>query len=218
VARASEVQTNRASVLTAVGRCETRPSRTIETPGVDRPDRRLDTLGETRHKDYQESTSHPPVCPAHQSQFSGRQCSSGSSRSRRAVRETARRRQASVALAAGVGLAAVATWLVVRLVAWVPPWEYFAAPTAAVSAAGLGWVAVTVQTLVPALALRRGLWTPLFPLAAATTLVGFAVLRVGGESDGLVIYAFVFAPFALAAQLLLAGGEFGLRRVVDGSR
>lgn len=129
-----------------------------------------------------------------------------------AVRETARRRwQASVAVAASVGLAAVATWLVVRLVAWVPPWEYFAAPTAAVSAAGLGWVAVTVQTLVPALALRRGLWTPLFPLAAATTLVGFAVLRVGGESDGLFIYALVFAPFALAAQLLLAGGELSIR-------
>lgn len=136
-----------------------------------------------------------------------------------AVREAARRRwQASVALAASVGLAAVATWLVVRLVAWVPPWEYLAVPSAAVSAAGVGWVAVTVQTLVPALALRRGLWTPLFPLAAATTLVGFAVLRVGGESDGLVIYAILFAPLALVAQLLLAGGEFGLRRVVDGSR
>lgn len=135
-----------------------------------------------------------------------------------AVRETARRRwPASVALAASVGLAVVATWLVVRLVAWVPPWEYFAVPTAAVSAAGFGWVAVTVQTPVPALAFRRGLWTPLFALAAATTLVSFVVLRVGGESDGLFIYTILFAPLALVAQLLLAGGEFGLRRVVDGS-
>ena len=81
-----------------------------------------------------------------------------------------------------------------------------------------GWVAVTVQTLVPALALRRGLWTPLFPLAAATTLTGFVVLRVGGEIDGLFIYTILFAPLALVAQLLLAGGEFGLRRVVDGWR
>jgi hypothetical protein len=131
-----------------------------------------------------------------------------------AVREAARRRwQASVALAAGVGIWVVATWLVVRLVAWVPPWEYFAAPTAAVSAAGLGWVAVTVQTLVPALALRRGLWTPLFPLAAATTLVGFAVLRVGGESDGLFIYAILFAPLAVGVQVLLVGGEVGIRQI-----
>jgi len=133
-----------------------------------------------------------------------------------AARVTANRRwPASAALAAGVGLTTVVTWLVVRVVAWVPPWESLGTPTAALTAAGMGWVAVTGQTLVPTLAVRRGLWTPLLPLAAATTLAVFGVLRVGGESDTLVIYALAFAPLAVATQLLFVAGEFGLRRLGD---
>jgi CHASE2 domain-containing sensor protein len=114
-----------------------------------------------------------------------------------------------------VNCVAVGVWSLARVtIGWLSVADLVNVGCILLSVAGV----VTVQTLVPALALRRGLWTPLFPLAAATTLVGFAVLRVGGESDGLFIYAILFAPFALAAQLLLAGGEFGLRRVVDGSR
>ncbi|MEZ3144127.1 hypothetical protein [Halobaculum sp. MBLA0143] len=126
-------------------------------------------------------------------------------------------RNRSTRTAAGVtGVVAagfVAVWLVVRVVAWVPPWEYLSPPSAAATAALVGFVAIAACVVVPAATLRRGLVAPLAPLAGATGLLAFALLRVGGESDPLVIYAVVVSPVVLGVEILIVVAEAVVRRL-----
>lgn len=107
----------------------------------------------------------------------------------------------------------VALWLIVRVVAWLPPWEYLSTPSAAARVALVGFVAVAACVVVPAVALRRGLVAPLAPLAGATGLLAFALLRVGGESDPLVIYAVVVFPVVLGVEVLVVVAEAVVRRL-----
>lgn len=119
----------------------------------------------------------------------------------------------AVGVIGAVAVGAVTLWVGVRVVAWSPPWVYLSPPGAAATAGLLGAVVVAAQTVVPAAALRRGVVAPLAPLAAATGLLAFGLLRVGGESDPLAIYAVVVFPVVLAVELLFVVGEVGLRRL-----
>lgn len=55
---------------------------------------------------------------------------------------------------------------------------------------------------------RWGLRSPLLGLVASTTLVIDAFLRVGGETDPIGLFSFLYGPIMIVAIALLAGIEY----------
>ncbi|GAB3420081.1 hypothetical protein GCM10027435_22310 [Haloparvum alkalitolerans] len=114
------------------------------------------------------------------------------------------------------GAVLVGGWALVRTVAG----RFWTAPTAAPGEFLLvvvgGLLVVTLQAAVSLGWLAaRGVVSPTVGLAAATALVWFLILRVGGESDPLGLYALAFGPVVVAALLGLGAAEWAVRRALD---
>jgi hypothetical protein len=75
-------------------------------------------------------------------------------------------------------------------------------------------VVVGLQAAVPVYGYAR--WRLVAPMAALvplTMLVFWLVLRVGGESDGYLLYVFLGSAYALPGLLVLTGIELGAREL-----
>ncbi|MDS0298700.1 hypothetical protein NDI76_08090 [Halogeometricum sp. S1BR25-6] len=121
-----------------------------------------------------------------------------------------------LALGGGVGYAvlAVGLWFVVRLVAG----QFSQYSASAAEWVGIVLLSAAVVALHAGLALylhaRWRYLTPLAALFAVTALLAWLFLRVGGETDPLVIYAILFGPAVPLFFLALAAAEYGVRVVV----
>ncbi|WP_058365375.1 hypothetical protein [Haloparvum sedimenti] len=128
---------------------------------------------------------------------------------------TSRPLRTATLLGVGHGAILVGGWALVRIVAY----RFWTAPSAApwefLLVVGGGLLVLTLQAAVPfGWLTARGVVSPTVGLAAATALVWFLVLRVGGESDPLGLYALAFGPLVVAALLGLGAAEWAVRRAL----
>ena len=75
-------------------------------------------------------------------------------------------------------------------------------------------VVVGLQAAIPLYGYARWrLVLPIVALGPLTALVFWLVLRVGGESDGYLLYVFLGSAYALPGLLVLTGIELGVREL-----
>lgn len=109
----------------------------------------------------------------------------------------------------GVGL-----WLGSYLLAGVDPTTLWPSTRGFLLTVAVGTAVLWLQAvLAGALYARGGLLAPLAALATATAFAAWLLVGVGGESDGLFIYGFVYGPAAVGLTALVGAVEVGARRL-----
>lgn len=101
------------------------------------------------------------------------------------------------------GLVGVGLWFGVRIAVGRYPPALWPSLDGFLFVVGVGTVVLGLQAAIPQLLFaRRSLVAPLACLFAGTAFAASLFLRVGGESDALFIYAFVYGPVVIAGELL----------------
>lgn len=121
------------------------------------------------------------------------------------------------AIAGGLayGVAGVALWFGVRIVVGRYPPSLWPSLEGFLFVVLVGVLVLGLQAAIPQLLFaRRTLVAPLACLFVGTAVATYLFLRVGGESDTLFIYAFVYAPLVIAAELASALLETLIRATV----
>lgn len=113
------------------------------------------------------------------------------------------------------GLVGVALWFGVRIAVGRYPPALWPSLDGFLFVVAVGIAVLGLQAALPQfLFARRMLVVPLACLFVGTAFAAFLFLRVGGESDALFIYAFVYGPVVIAGELLSALLEMALRSTV----
>ncbi|WP_460524951.1 hypothetical protein [Halopiger thermotolerans] len=121
------------------------------------------------------------------------------------------------AAAAGLayGLCGVGLWFGVRIAVGRHPPALWPSLDGFLFVVGVGVVVLGLQAAIPhVLFVRRTLIAPLVCLFVGTAFAALLFLHVGGESDALFIYAFVYGPVVIAGELLSALLETVVRATV----